>query len=99
MKAPGISRWRSEKARQRFIEMEDELWREHWPHPPEALDLTSFAGTTRVYRWKGEGEPVVFLHGMGGTGLTWSPYVSRLAGWDVYAIDTIGDVGAVSSER
>ena len=73
--------------------MEDELWQEHWPHPPEALDLTSFAGTTRVYRWKGDGEPVVFLHGMGGTGLTWSPYVSRLPGWDVYAIDTIGDVG------
>jgi pimeloyl-ACP methyl ester carboxylesterase len=73
--------------------MEDELWRERWPHPPTALDVHSYAGTTRVYRWSGTGEPIVFLHGMGGTGLTWSPYVERLPGRDAYAIDTIGDVG------
>jgi pimeloyl-ACP methyl ester carboxylesterase len=30
---------------------------------------------------------------MGGTGLTWGPYVEALAGRDVHAIDTIGDVG------
>ena len=93
MRGPGVGKWRSEAARQRFIEMEDELWREHWPAPPNALDVPTFAGTTRVYRWEGAGDAVVFLHGMGGTGLTWSPYVERLTGWDVYAIDTIGDVG------
>ncbi len=93
MKVPGIGKWRSDEAHQRFLEMEAELWREHWPHPPEALDLESFAGSTRVYRWAGQGEPVVFLHGMGATGLSWSPHVEPLAGWDVYAIDTIGDVG------
>jgi pimeloyl-ACP methyl ester carboxylesterase len=93
MKTPGISTWRSEKARQRFVDMEDVIWREHWPEPPVALDVESYAGTTRVYRWAGAGEPIVFLHGMGGTGLTWSQYVERLRGRDVYALDTIGDVG------
>ncbi len=93
MKTPGIGKWRSDAAHQRFVEMEDELWSEHWPRPPTALDLGSFAGTTRVYRWPGDGEAVVFLHGMGGTGLSWSPYVERFAGCDVYAVDTIGDVG------
>ena len=93
MKQPGIAEWRSEAARQRFIEMEDEFWRELWPDPPAALDVDSDVGTTRVYRWPGTGEPIVFLHGMGGTGLSWSAYVERLTGRDLYAIDTIGDVG------
>jgi pimeloyl-ACP methyl ester carboxylesterase len=93
MKPPGISAWRSEAAQRRFVEMEDELWRELWPEPPAALDVESSAGTTRVYRWAGTGEPIVFLHGMGGTGLSWSPYVERLPGRDLYALDTIGDVG------
>jgi pimeloyl-ACP methyl ester carboxylesterase len=93
MKPPGIAEWRSETARQRFVEMEDKLWRERWPDPPAALDVDADAGTTRVYRWPGTGEPIVFLHGMGGTGLMWSPYVERLAGRDLYAVDTIGDVG------
>ena len=73
--------------------MEDEIWRERWPDPPIALDADTSAGTSRVYRWPGTGEPIVFLHGMGGTGLTWSLYVERLVERDVYAIDTIGDVG------
>jgi pimeloyl-ACP methyl ester carboxylesterase len=93
MTRPGIGEWRSEAAHQRFIAMEDELWRERWPDPPAALDVDSYAGTTRIYRWPGTGEPIVFLHGMGGTGLTWSPWIERLAGRDLYAIDTIGDVG------
>ena len=93
MSKPGIAEWRSEGARQRFIEMEDEIWRERWPEPPVALDVDTYAGTSRVYRWAGVGEPVVFLHGMGGTGRTWSPYVEHLVGRDVHAIDTIGDVG------
>ena len=93
MNEPGIAEWRNEAARQRFIDMEDEFWRERWPDPPTALDVDSYAGTTRVYRWPGAGEPIVFLHGMGGTGLTWSAYVERLIGRDLYAIDTIGDVG------
>ena len=69
------------------------MWRERWPEPPMALDVDTPAGTSRVYRWAGTGEPIIFLHGMGGTGRTWAPYVERLLGRDLYAIDTIGDVG------
>jgi pimeloyl-ACP methyl ester carboxylesterase len=93
MNEPGISAWRSEAARRRFVEMEDELWHELWPEPPAELDVESWAGTTRLYRWAGTGEPIVFLHGMGGTGLACSPYVERLPGRDIYAVDTIGDAG------
>jgi pimeloyl-ACP methyl ester carboxylesterase len=93
MNRPRISRWRSEAARERFVTMEDEIWAERWPEPPPAQDVDTYAGPTRVYRWPGAGEPIVFLHGMGGTGLMWSPYVERLAGRDLCAIDTIGDVG------
>jgi pimeloyl-ACP methyl ester carboxylesterase len=93
MNRPRISRWRSEAARERFVAMEDEIWAERWPEPPPAQDVDTYAGPTRVYRWPGAGEPIVFLHGMGGTGLMWSPYVERLAGRDLCAIDTIGDVG------
>jgi pimeloyl-ACP methyl ester carboxylesterase len=73
--------------------MEDELWRELWPELPAALDVESWAGTTRLYRWEGTGEPIVFLHGMGGTGLACTPYAERLLGHDLWAVDTIGDVG------
>jgi pimeloyl-ACP methyl ester carboxylesterase len=93
MPSPGIGKWRSEAARERFRAMEDELWLERWPEPPKPLDVESFAGVTRLYHWPGTGTPIVFLHGMGGTGLTWSAHIERLAGRDVYAIDTIGDVG------
>jgi pimeloyl-ACP methyl ester carboxylesterase len=93
MKSPAIGTWRSEAARRRFVELEDALWQEHWPEPPTGLDVESFAGTTRMYRWAGTGDPIVFLHGMGGTALAWTAYVRELSGSDVYALDTIGDVG------
>lgn len=93
MKKPVISTWRSEEAKQRFRETEYALWLERWAELPAAVDVPTFAGTTRLYRWPGGGEPIVFLHGMGGTGLMWSPYVEQLAGRELWAIDTIGDVG------
>ena len=89
----GVGGWRSADAERRFRAMEDELWRDRGVPDPDVLDVDTTAGTTRVYRWSGDGEPIVFLHGMGGTGLTWAAYVERLTGRDVYAIDTIGDVG------
>jgi pimeloyl-ACP methyl ester carboxylesterase len=93
MKSPGIGAWRNDEARRRFVELEDALWDEHWPRPPMSLDVESFAGTTRLYQWAGTGDPIVFLHGMGGTALAWTAYVNELTGHDVYALDTIGDVG------
>jgi len=93
MKAPSISRWKSDEAKQRFHAMEQTIWDDHGYPSPQPIDVATWAGTTRVYRWSGTGEPIVLLHGMGGTGLTWGPYVEGLAGHDTYAIDTIGDVG------
>ena len=78
---------------ERFHALERAIWDDFGYPQPEPLDIPTWAGTTGVYRWRGEGEPIVFLHGMGGTGLTWGPYVEGLAGHDLYAVDTIGDVG------
>lgn len=85
--------WRSDEVERRVRALEDELLADHWPDGVSTADVDTSFGPTRVYRWPGDGTPVVFLHGMGGTGVMWSPYVDRLAGRDVYALDTIGDVG------
>jgi pimeloyl-ACP methyl ester carboxylesterase len=90
---PTISAWKSDAARQRYLAMEDELWHEQWPEPPEAHDVESFAGTTRAYHWPGAGDPIVLLPGTSGSSLQWTPYVRALPGRNVWAIDTIGDIG------
>ncbi len=86
------SRWRSPKAEYRFRAMEDELWAEY-PRRRQAVDVETGLGTTRAYRWPGAGEPIVFLHGMGGTSLIWAPYAEALEGRDVWSIDILGDAG------
>jgi len=88
-----LARWRSAKAERRFRAMEDELWKDRGGRPPEALDVETSFGPTRAYRWKGEGAPLVFLHGISGTGLIWARYADALARRDVYALDIMGDVG------
>jgi pimeloyl-ACP methyl ester carboxylesterase len=88
-----LGRWRSPKAEQRFRAMEDELWREVGGRQPEALDVDTSFGPTRAYHWTGDGTPLVFFHGIGGTGLIWAPFADALPDCDVYAIDIMGDVG------
>ena len=73
--------------------MEDELSREAFAEPPTAIDIDGDVGTTRVYGWQGSGEPLVLLHGMGGTGLMWAPLLPALGDHTIYAIDQMGDVG------
>jgi pimeloyl-ACP methyl ester carboxylesterase len=96
-----LGRWKTPEAEQRFRALEDELWREHWPQPPAALDVDTHLGPTRVYRWDGEpaglGDPVVFLHGTGATSLMWTGVVGPVGGV-AYAVDTIGDVGRSRQE-
>ena len=72
--------------------MEDALWAEY-SRRPEAVDVETDRGTTRAYRWKGAGEPIVFLHGIGGTSLLWASYAEELEGRDVWSIDILGDAG------
>ena len=45
------------------------------PTRPSHSTSDTHLGPTRAYRWPGSGEPVVFLHGSGGTALMWSQYV------------------------
>jgi pimeloyl-ACP methyl ester carboxylesterase len=93
MKEPSISHWKDENLRARFDGLLQAIWDDHHYPAPESLDVPTWAGSTRVYRWRGQGEPIVLLHGMGGNGLMWGPYLEGLAGHDVYAIDTVGDIG------
>src|SRR5437879_1313174 len=87
-----LGRWRTPEAEKRYRAQEDALWQKY-PKLPEALDVETHWGTTRVYRWPGKGEPVVLLHGMGGTSVMWGMLVGDLGGRSVYAVDTMGDVG------
>jgi pimeloyl-ACP methyl ester carboxylesterase len=87
-----VGRWSNDAAEQRFRAMEDDLWREAFPKPPETIDVPTWAGATHVYVWPGSGVPMVFLHGAGGTALQWHEYVRR-EDRAAFAVDTIGDVG------
>ncbi len=87
-----LSSWRSPKAEAKFRALEDELWAEY-PRGREAFDVETGRGTTHAYRWAGAGEPIVFLHGIGGTSLLWAAYAERLAGREVWSIDVLGDAG------
>jgi len=72
--------------------MEDELWAAY-PRRPEPVDVETERGTTRAYRWPGRGDPIVFLHGIGGTSLLWAAYAEELAGREVWSVDILGDAG------
>src|SRR4051794_31965490 len=87
-----LGRWRSVKSEARFRAMEDAIAAGLSPKP-EAIDVPTSLGPTRAYRWRGDGVPIVFLHGVSGTGMVWTQYAEVLAGHDVYALDIIGDVG------
>ncbi|MEA3055127.1 MAG: hypothetical protein QOD30_559 [Actinomycetota bacterium] len=89
---PTVGTWTSAKSRQRFLAMEDALWARS-TRPRESFDVETRLGPTRAYRWRGDGTPLVFLHGISGTSLSWARYAERLAGRDVVAVDIIGDVG------
>jgi pimeloyl-ACP methyl ester carboxylesterase len=93
-----LSRWKSPEAEERFREREDELVRELVAEPPTPIDVATRLGPTRAYRWEGQGEPIVFLHGTAGTSLTWARYADHRQGQTMYAVDTIGDVGRSRQE-
>ena len=91
---PLLSQWKDEASEQRFRAMEDELFSElGGDEQPTTIVVPTRLGPTHVYRWDGDGPPLVFLHGSTGTALSWLPFAKRRAGRAMYAIDTIGDVG------
>lgn len=85
--------WRSNKAEQRYRANDLKRWAEETTVQPNARDIKTRFGPTRVYHWPGSGPAVIFLHGMGDTSIRWIPYAEALDGYDVYAIDIMGDVG------
>lgn len=91
--APQVGQWSSPAAEQRFRSEEDRIWREECAVLPEALDIETSVGTTRVYRWPGRGTPVVLLHGLGGTAVQWARMIEGLDDHDIYGVDTMGEVG------
>ena len=96
-----VSTWKSAEAEARFRAIEDELSAELLAEKPEALDVPTRLGPTRVYRWSGSdptATPVVFLHGASGTSLVWGSYAEAREGRTAYAVDTIGDVGRSRQE-
>ncbi len=88
-----LAKWRSDKAEQAYRQLEDAAWRRATDSLPDAIDVTTGFGQTRVYHWPGNGPAVVFLHGMGDLSLRWVPYAEKLTDMDVYAVDVMGDVG------
>src|SRR5262245_27847662 len=88
-----LGRWASPEDEPRYRALEDELWSEAFPTPPDRLTVDTEVGPTTVYRWPGTGMPIVFLHGMGATSLMWALCITAMAGREAYAIDTPGDVG------
>lgn len=88
-----LSTWKSPAAEQHFRELEDELLRDSGREVPASVDVETRLGPTHAYRWDGSGNPVVFLHGAAGTGLSWVGYADSRGTRVAYAIDTIGDVG------
>jgi pimeloyl-ACP methyl ester carboxylesterase len=95
---PNLSAWKSPEAEARFREREDALVRELAAEVPTPVDVSTRLGPTRVYRWPGAGDPVVFLHGTSGTSFAWAPYAERRDGRAMDAVDTIGDVGRSRQE-
>ena len=90
-----LASWRNPGAERRYRQLDDALWeRSVTERRPDPIDVSTSFGSTRVYRWVGDGAPVIFLHGMGDTSIRWIPFAEQLPAHDVYAVDIMGDVGA-----
>lgn len=85
--------WKSDRAEQKFRVADAARWEQACDAPPETIDVTTRFGSTRVYRWPGQGPDIVLLHGVGDTSFRWVPFVEALAEFNVFAVDIMGDVG------
>ena len=82
------------KAQERYFAAYAEALRK-WPVPAEERDVETKFGPTRVRRsGPAGGTPIVLLHGVMGSSLSWYPHLAELAArHPVYAIDSIGEPG------
>lgn len=89
-----LGKFVDQKAQERYFATYDAILRK-WPVPAEELDVETRFGPTRVRcSGTGQGMPIVLLHGVMGTSLSWYFFVAELAErHTVYAVDTIGEPG------
>lgn len=89
-----LGRFTSDAARNRFEDAYRDLER-RWPLPATDLEVETAFGRTHVRRsGTGERTPLVLLHGLNGTGLSWHGVVGPLAADRVvYAPDVVGTAG------
>ncbi|MEV6237359.1 alpha/beta hydrolase [Lentzea sp. NPDC051838] len=89
-----LGKFVDQKAQERYFATYDTILRK-WPVPAEELDVETRFGPTHVRRsGTGQGTPLVLLHGVMGTSLSWYSFVAELAErHTVYAVDTIGEPG------
>lgn len=87
--------FRSDEARDRFLDLYDRAIRELWPIPSVELDVTTSYGPTRVRRCgEGVGQPLVLVHGHSGTSVGWYTTIAALAkAHEVFVVDVIGALG------
>ncbi|GAA1956666.1 alpha/beta fold hydrolase [Kitasatospora viridis] len=93
-----VSRFKNEKAEDRFRTAYEHALGELWPGPRTALNLPTAFGTTRVYLTGPErAQPIVLLPGSGGNALMWHRYLGALSEHHrVIAVDPVGEPGASS---
>jgi pimeloyl-ACP methyl ester carboxylesterase len=95
-----VSRFSSDRARERFLAAYDTAMRA-WPQPRREYDVDTGFGTVHVHRYgPANGVPVVLLHGGGANSSTWYPQVGALGEHcAVYAVDVIDEPGRSVQRR
>ncbi|MGH3030345.1 MAG: alpha/beta fold hydrolase [Gaiellaceae bacterium] len=90
---PSVSESAGQAATQgleRYRAAEQALWRYYGVQPSERfVEISSPQARLRVLE-VGSGEPVLFVHGTGGTGPYWAPLVRELAGFRCLLLDRPG---------
>ncbi|MGC7102397.1 alpha/beta fold hydrolase [Amycolatopsis lurida] len=83
----------NDRARQRYLEVYDSLL--DWPEPAEELTIETSYGLTNVRRSGREtGVPLVLLHGVVATSVSWQRVAGELGErHPVFAVDSLGEPG------
>jgi pimeloyl-ACP methyl ester carboxylesterase len=84
--------WANAAAGREYEELSSALRQEAWPDVLEH-DIDTAFGRTHVFEWRGDGVPMVLLHGAGTSSLMWAPFLELIPNRHVFAIDRVGEPG------